>query len=298
MLIGDNSFEIEQVLSNITHAFDGVIERIDGSQLQLNQLPDILMGVSLFSTARTVVIRGLSENKSIWSVFGDWLSRISDDIHLVLIESKPDKRTVTYKALQKTAKIQEYTAWTEKDYQKAINWVTSESKKQGISLNTKCVQLLVSRVGVEQWQLYYALQKLALTDDISVESIKNIIDANPIENVFNLFETAVSGDTAELKAMLINMEKSEDIYRLSALLFSQVFQLSAISSAESGDNPAKDFGIHPFVVSKMTSLAKRLGKGKVAKIVNIFAQCDDDMKISRADNWLLLERALMKVANI
>lgn len=298
LLIGENSFEVEQALNDIIAKFDGVIERIDGSQLQLNQLPDILMGVSLFATARTVVIRGLSENKSIWSVFGDWLSRISDDIHLILIEPKPDKRTVTYKALQKVAKVQEFIPWTEKDVQKAEKWVALEAKKQGIDLSTKCVQLVVKRVGVDQWQLFYALQKLKLTDDITPESIKNIIDINPVENVFNLLETAIRGDTFELKAMLVNMEKTEDIYRLSALLFSQVFQLAVISSAEKTDNPAKDFGINPYVVSKMKPLAKQLGKSKITKIVKIFAECDDDMKISRAEPWLLLERALMKVAQI
>lgn len=46
------------------------------------------MGVSLFATKRLIVIRGLSENKVIWPVFGDWLPKVSDDIHLVLIERR------------------------------------------------------------------------------------------------------------------------------------------------------------------------------------------------------------------
>lgn len=298
LLIGDNTFEIQRALDKIAANFDGVVERIDGTGLQLSQLPDILMGISLFSTARTVIIRGLSENKAIWSVISDWLPRISDDIHLVLVELKPDKRTAAYKAIQKVAKIQEYSSWTDRDTFLAEKWVMAEAKNMNLTLNTKCIQFLVQRVGVDQWQLYYALQKLALTDEITVDNIKDVIDANPVENVFNLFETAVRGDIHELNAMLNVLERTEDVFRLSALLFSQVFQLAAVSAAEKGDNPAKDFGIHPFVVQKMTQLAKNLGKGRIAKIVTIFAQCDDDMKVSRADNWLLLERALLKTANI
>ena len=106
LLIGENSFEVERALRQIADDFDGTVEKIDGSDLQLSQLPDILMGVSLFATARTVVIRNLSANKSIWTVFGDWLPRISDDIHLVLVEPKPDKRMTTYKALIKTTQYQ------------------------------------------------------------------------------------------------------------------------------------------------------------------------------------------------
>ncbi|NCQ54469.1 hypothetical protein GW791_03475, partial [Candidatus Saccharibacteria bacterium] len=95
LITGENSFEVERALASIADSFDGNVERIDGSDLQLTQLPDILMGVSLFAIARTVVIRGLSTNKPIWTVFGDWLPRISDDIHLVLVEPKPDKRMTT-----------------------------------------------------------------------------------------------------------------------------------------------------------------------------------------------------------
>lgn len=298
LLTGDNSFEIQRAIDKITTDFDGTVERIDGAALQLNQLPDILMGISLFSIARTVIIRGLSDNKVIWSVFGEWLPRISDDIHLVLVESKPDKRTTTYRALQKSAKINEFKAWTDRDGYLAEKWVANEAKNMKLTLNTKCIQTIVARVGYDQWQLYYALQKLALTDEVTVESIKNIIDANPVENVFNLFETAVNGDTNELQAMLNVLQSTEDVFRLSALLSSQVFQLAAISAAGPDDKPAKDFAIHPFVVQKMTQLSKRLGKGKIAKIVNIFAEFDDDMKISRAEPWLLLQRALMKVANL
>jgi DNA polymerase III delta subunit len=302
LLIGENSFEIERALSEITNDFAGNVERIDGSDLQLAQLPDILMGVSLFSTARTVIVRNLSSNKSIWPIFGNWITQLSPDIHLVLVEPKPDKRTSTFKMLKEHASIKEFKPWNEYDIAKSEKWVASEAKKQGIELNTKCIQLLVQRVGVDQWQLFHAIEKLALIDVISIDSIKDIIEANPIDNVFNLFESALRGDIDGLKRTLQSLEKSEDVYRLSSLLFTQVFQLAVIASAQSAvqrtDDISKDFGIHPYVVSKLTPIARRIGKVGVSKIVVIFAQTDDDMKLSRAEPWLLIERALIKVSKI
>lgn len=298
ILTGENSFEIQQAIKQITDDFDGVVEKIDGSDLQLSQLPDILMGASLFSTARTVIIRGLSQNKAIWAVFGDWVNKVSDDIHLVLIDPKIDKRTAAYKALKPVAALKDYPVWTDRDSYQAEKWAIEEAKIQGIDLNKKCVQALVQRVGVDQWQLYYAIQKLSLAPGVTLEIIINLIEVSPVENVFTLLETSIDGDIVRLKSVLSTLEKTEDIFRLSALLFSQVFQLAAVSAAESGDNPVKDFTIHPFVHQKMTSLGKKLGKAKIAKIINIFAECDDDMKISRAEPWLLLERALIKVATL
>jgi DNA polymerase-3 subunit delta len=298
VLTGENSFEIDRALKQIARDFNGDIEKIDGSDLQLNQLPDVLMGSSLFSTARTVVIKGLSDNKSIWPVFGDWIPRLSSDINLILVEPKLDKRTSTFKALKDKAAITEFVVWSDRDIDKAERWTTDEAKTLGIKLDKKITRFLVERVGVDQWQLFHALQKLASVDEISIEAIKDIIEPNPIENVFNLFEAALRGDADELKQMIRTLELSEDAYRLFALLSSQAFQLAAIASAEKTDNVAKDFGIHPFVVSKLAPIARRIGDNGIVKIIAIFAQADDDMKISKAEPWLIIERALIKIVNI
>lgn len=298
MLLGENSFEIEQALGSIIDSFDGNVERIKANDLQLSQLPDILMGVSLFATKRLIVIRDLSENKTIWPVLGDWLSKVSDDIHLVLIETKIDKRSATYKALKATVDIREFLPWTDRDIFKAEKWTAEQAKNMGIVLDNKLAQFLVRRVGADEWQLYHALEKLVLVDSISEDIIKDLVEPNLTENVFELFDTAIKGDLRSLKDKLNILKQTEDVYRLSSLLYSQAFQLAAIAAAEKGDNVAKDFGIHPFVVSKLESVAKKVGKSGVAKIVKIFAQADEDTKISKADPWILLERALMKIANL
>lgn len=298
LLTGENSFEIERELTKIKAGFDGDIENISPDNLTLSNLPDILMGISLFNTKRLIVIRSLSDNKPIWSVFGDWVDKISDDIHLVLIEPKPDKRTSTYKSLKDKINLREFQSWTDRDMSKAEKWVIEEAKKLNFTIDNKDAQLLVRRVGVDQWNLYHALEKLALAGDISADVIKNIVEASPAENVFELFETALNGNLSELKYMLNILEQTEDVFRLFALLSTQVFQLAVVANADKNDNVAKDFGIHPYVVSKLSSTAKSLNKGSITKIVKIFAEADDDMKISRAEPWLLVESALVKVASV
>jgi DNA polymerase III delta subunit len=298
LLVGENSFEIQRALDALVADFDGNVEKIEGSELSISQLPDIFMGVSLFADKRLVVIRNLSENKSVWPVLGDWLSKVSDDIHVVLVDPKPDKRTSTYKLLQKSADVHEFMQWSDRDSSVAEKWVAEQVEKWGLQLNKKLIQTLVQWVGIDQWQLFYALEKLSLTDDISKESIKNIIEPNPVENVFNLFETALRGDMKTLNEIVKTLEKTEDVYRLTALLSSQAFQLLAVASVGKDDNVARDFAVHPYVVSKLSPIAKRIGKSGASKIISIFTELDDDMKLSRAEPWLLVERALIKVANM
>ena len=85
VLTGDNSFEVSRALAKIERVFDGTPEKIDGSTLELKQLPDLIMGGTLFASTRLVVIKNLSENKSVWTDFSAWLPRVSDDVQLVLV---------------------------------------------------------------------------------------------------------------------------------------------------------------------------------------------------------------------
>lgn len=296
LLTGDNSFEVREALNAIVADFDGRAEKVDGSQLELRQLPDLLMGGTLFAEKRLVIISDLSSNSSLWQKLPDWLARVSDDVHLVLVDEKPDKRTTSYKALKEAAKVQEYPAWGDRDQSKAEQWLDERAKSQGLKLDRNIVRHVVNRVGPNQWLLANALETLSLLDEITPEAINNTILANESENIFELFETALNGNREALRDTLRTLELQEDPYATFALLSSQAFSLAAVTYADDSQNPSKDFAIHPFVASKLTKYAKRLGKPGVSRIVKQFAQTDADMKISKAEPWLLIERLLFDLA--
>lgn len=292
LITGDNSFAVKESLQALVADFDGEAERFDGSTLELKQLPDILMGSSLFATKRLVILQDISSNSALWEKLPEWLPRISDDIHVVLVEAKPDKRTTAYKAVKGVASIVEHTAWSERDTVKAEQWVQARAKQHQVAFDAKLARHLVERVGVDQWLLASAIDKLALLDAVSVDSINETIDANPSQNVFQLFETALSGNRHKVADALRTLELQEDPYAIFALLSSQAFSLGAVTFDTEG-TAVKDFAIHPFVASKLTQQAKNLGKKKVADIISLFAQADADMKRSKAEPWLLIERTLL-----
>lgn len=292
LLTGDNSFEINQALALLRKAFDGTAETVDGSTLEFKNLPDLLMGGTLFADKRLVIIRDLSKNSGVWEKLPDWLGRISDDIQLVLVDEKPDKRLTAYKELKKVATVKEFFAWTDRDRGMAEDWIIAQAKTFGLSLDKRLAHQIVERVGVDQWQLVQALEKLSLLDTITSEVIESTIDASPSQNVFQLFETALDGNRTKVHSILRTLELTEDPYTLFALLSSQVFQLAAVASTTPTDNPSKELAIHPYVASKLQRPAKKLGRAGAARLLKTFAQADADMKRSKGDPWLLIERAL------
>lgn len=307
VFVGDNTFEIERERRRVEAGFSGDVEKVDGATLELNRLPDLLAGGTLFSSERLVIVRNLSENPAAWTALGDWLERAAADIDLVLIETKLDKRTKTYKALQKAGAVKEFMQWTERDALKAEQWTRDEAALRGVTLDKASAGIIVRRclvasdkpgaAAIDQWRIVQALDKLALLDEVTPAVIDEVVEASTIENVFDLFEAALKKDSRRVQAMLGALELSEDPYRLFGLLSGQVFQLAALAVAEKPNaDVAKEIGSHPFALGKLAPYARTLGRAGTGRVVRIFADADAAMKSSGHDPWLLIERALMKVA--
>lgn len=299
VLTGENSFEVTRALEKIVADFAGVAEKFDGDSLELAQLPDLLLGGTLFATERLVIIRALSENKQLWEVLPDWLERTSGDTHVVLVEPKPDKRTKTYKDLKKYAQVQEYNPWGDRDVMQAEKWVAEEAKRHGLLLDKKLAQQLVARVGMDQWQLFHAIEKLAVLDTVTAETIEQLIEANPTENVFNLLDAALRGDTRKVSGMIRTLRLGQDPYMTFGLLGGQVFQLVALAASDKpSGGVAKDIGAHPYALGKLAPHAKKLGRSGTKKLARIFADADTAMKSTATDPWILIEQALIKTTSV
>lgn len=297
LLTGENSFEIERELERLSAAFDGQVEKVDGQDVELSRLADLLTGTSLFAYKRLVVIKNLSANVALWSDLPQWLERLSPDTDLVLVEAKPDKRTTTFKHLKKFAELKEFKLWSEKDGRQAEDWVMAEAGRLGFDLSRQLARLVVGRVGVNQWRLFHALQKLSAVDELTVGAIGEVVEVSPSENVFRLFETALRGDSQRLHEIIAGLEHSEDPFRVFGLLTTQAFHLAALGVS---DRPhaevAKDFAAHPFVMQKLSPFARRLGKSGTKQVLESLQAADEAMKTSSADPWLMIERALQRVA--
>lgn len=298
LITGENTYENEQMVRTIVANSNVAVERIDGEALELAQLPDLFMGATLFASERLIVIKNLSNNKTVWSELETWLERANDETHLVFVEIKPDKRTKTYKLLQKYAEVHESKLWTERDSGKAEQWVLSESKARGKELDKKSAHALVARVGVDQWLLSQVLEKLVVLETVTPEIIIETIDANPSENVFDLFETALKGDAKRLKTIIDTLKISEDPYRLFGLLTSQVMQFAALAFADKPSaEVAKDIGAHPFVLSKLTKYTNdSSAKYRARTILSACTRADMRMKSTGGDPWQFLEEALFTIS--
>ncbi len=297
LLVGSNSYAAREFLDGLSKKYDQHgITRKDGSVLEVDNLPELFQGASLFAEERLVVLKEVSANKIVWAALTEWLNKIPEEVRLVLIESSPDKRTKTYKALQKAAEIKELKELSEFE---ATKWVIAFANRQGKTISQNEASYLVDKVGFDQWQLRHAVEKLLLVDDTSKNRINELIEPTPQANVFVLIDAALQGRKGVISEQIKILETQEDPYRLFGLLSSQVFQLAALSQSKdvSVDQIAKDLKTHPYPLQKLKPLANKLGKREVSNIVSSVAELDLQLKTSAGEPWLLLERTLIKIAN-
>lgn len=273
------------------------IERPDTSKMEVSELYDMLQAQSLFSEKRCIVLSGLSDNKLVWEAMGNIAGTVSSDITLIIVEDKPDKRTKTYKTLQKYAETEEFPLWTPRDTPKATEWLIAAAKAQDVPLKTRDAKQVIELVGVDQARLAKALEKLRLVSELTPEAIAASIDREPSDNVFSLLETALKGDVVSVQASLVTLRQTEDAYRVFGLLSSQLLQLAALAYQKevSPGEVAKQIGAPPFVLTKLRPFAQRLSEHEMTAMLELAAGTDMKMKSVAIDPWLLVEELLIKI---
>lgn len=297
LLTGSNAYATREAARKVieavvqTHGKD-VVDRVDVAGLKPSDLPQLLMGTSLFSSERLVIFDNLSQNKAVWSVLDEQLAEVPDETTVLLTESNPDKRTKAYKWLLKHADVHEFN---ELDERSAAEWIQKEAKTKGGEIPAESARYFVQYVGLDQWRLTGELDKLLLAEaPITRELIQDVTEPQPQATAFELLDAAFGGDQETLERILVIVSRSEDPYKFFGLLASQVFALVAVKAAgdRRADEVAKDFGLHPFVVRKVGGLASRLDQAAVNRVVEILARGDEQLKTTGAEPWSVISRML------
>ena len=81
-------------------------EIIEGTDLEPADLPSLFLGNSLFADTRTILIRDLAINKSVYEKLPEYLNTPHK---IIILESKLDKRSAIYKAIKDSIEIKEFT---------------------------------------------------------------------------------------------------------------------------------------------------------------------------------------------
>lgn len=306
ILYGENSYERTTHLAKMKidaekSSFEIEKKEIDG--LSKSDFVNLICGVSLLAEKRFVYIRNLSENSEIWQSLGEILPRISSDVHLCLIEDKIDKRSFVYKSVSKIVELNEFKNLTVKDSKDLAEFARLFAQKQNLALDNKTASFLVSWVGVNEWAICDAVEKIALIGVASEENIREFIPQNTESNAFEIFEMVLSGNVLGLQKELskLRITDGEDgSYRFLSTFSTQVFNFSALKIGKQlGKTTAeisKELGLNAWALGKMDKFVQNLTENQLTEIVVKVSKIDEIIKTESVDAWNLIESTLLEIA--
>lgn len=293
LLCGDNEFEKQAAL--VALVGDADVVRYDGEELTLADMQEITIGQTLFSQSAVYVISKLSENPDIWPRLPE--ISFDDNNTIILIEGKLDKRTKTYKWLQKVAKTQEFVPLSDRQKPQLITWCETQAHERGYKLTRKQIGMLIDRLGFDQLRLSNFLDQLAIAEKITDALINDLVPLARSENVFDLFVAALSKDYETVHSIISYLESESGVdgaYQTMGLLASQATNLVALVLS-GGDNKlvAADFSVNPYVLQRLSSSVRASNVERLKQINNALFQADLQMKTTGVNPWLLIETALV-----
>ncbi|PLS80900.1 hypothetical protein CYG49_04020, partial [Candidatus Saccharibacteria bacterium] len=150
-LFGSNRFALQSEVQRLQESFEeqfgpAGVEKFDGDDLAPARLGELLQGVSLFSSERMVILRSPGQQRALWDSLGEWMERVPDEVHLVIVQPSPDKRTRTFKLLQQHAVLFEAR---ELDEPSARKWVIAYGAQRKRTITPKDAAHLIARVGLD-----------------------------------------------------------------------------------------------------------------------------------------------------
>lgn len=122
-------------------------EVYEGANLELPELTNIFRGGSLFGAERKILLRDLSENKSVFEKVVDYIDTTYD---VAILEAKLDKRSVAYKNLKGKVEVLEYKLPENVNF-RAVFDIYKVAKKDG----AKAVEML-ERIKMEEEPIAFA----------------------------------------------------------------------------------------------------------------------------------------------
>lgn len=308
VIFGENSFERTRELAklkNQAEKADFAIENLNAENLTEEDFVNSICGVSFLAEKRLVIIKRASDNSMLWDKLPVIISRISDDVHLCLIEEKIDKRSAIYKSIAKVADMKEQKSLSVKDGKDLAEFARKIAKQLGFPVDNKTADFLVLWVGVDEWRVRDGVERLAVLGEISKENIEKYIPQNIESNAFGIFELALNKKQHEAIDQLSRIKITEGVdgaYQFFGLISSQFFNLVALklgqSSGKTTTEVAKELGVNAWSLGKMDQFARNLNFDQINHISEKFLQIDELLKTTNSDVWGLVEALLLDIASI
>ena len=256
-----------------------------------------------FSDRRVILVEdsGFFKNKT--EELAAYLESLPSYAVLIFSESEVDKRTKTFKAMQKHGHVVEFAMQNEETL---TRWIVTRLKKEGKKITQKTLQHFLQMTGNEMSLIDNELEKLlaycADREVITEQDVDAICSIQVTNRIFDMVRMVTEHRQKEALDcyydLLVLKERPMRILYLIGRQYQQLLQISGLSQEGVPQSEiASLVGVPPFVVRKSLGLAGRYSAFALEQILTELTTWEEEVKTGRLDETLSVEMAIVKLSD-
>jgi DNA polymerase-3 subunit delta len=230
----------------------------------------------------------------------DRIGQLPETTVLIWIETKIDKRSKLFKAVQKYGRVIEFKRLTEREL---LLWIEKEARQKKTQIDQRTASYFLSCTGNDMTHIYTELEKL-----LSYVKEKGVIERQDIDamitptienSIFKLTDYLGSQRPAaayQIYRQLI--EDNEPVQRILYMIIRQFRLLYRASLMQNADAAAvaKELGVPGFAAGNYQIQAKRFGQVRLKELLRHLLEMDvaiktGEMSAEEAADLIMLQYA-------
>jgi DNA polymerase-3 subunit delta len=308
LVTGPEEFLNERTVTGVVRAVreaepESEVSETTADVLSMASLAD-LAAPSLFSSIRSVVVRGLEDlADDVYDGLVDFCSAPTDDIGLVLVHSGSQRGSGLLNRLRKLTTVTEVRSAPLRPSE-FPRFVNAEVRAHGGRIDQEAADLLVQAVGQDLRALAGAANQL--TSDFPAEPltgpiVRQYFGGRAEVKSFAIADAALAGHTSKaLEELRWAMDNGTASVLVTSAFASGLRGLAKVGSAPRGLNDAdvaREAGVPSWKLRTIREQARGWDDEGLAAAIVAVAQADADVKGAASDASYSLERMVLAVTS-
>ena len=274
--------------------------RFEGKGLNEGEIIDLAETLPFFAEHRVILLENTGFFKNKAERLAEYLTDLPDYLVMIFAEEEVDRRSKTYKALQKGGLAAEFP---EQKEDTLTRWVLGILKREKKKITRQDMELFLGKTGTDMGNIHMELRKLLDYTEgrevIGREDIQAVCTTQISNRVFDMVRAVTEKRQREALQLYYDLlALKEPPMRILYLMGRQFNQLLLVKTMlEEGTDQktiASRMGLAPFVVRNLIPLARGFSLEGLEQAVEDFTAAETDVKTGRLNDELSVELMLMK----
>lgn len=221
------------------------------------------------------------------SELSELMQDVPETTTVVWIESKVDKRSKLFKAVQKAGYVVEFKRLGEGEL---LTWIGQELKRKGIQMDRNTASYFLSLTGNDMVRIQMEMEKLSSYVKerglITREDVDSIVSVTIENSIFKLTDHLGNQQPAAAYRIYRQLlEDNEPVQRIFFMMIRQFRLLYKASLMQGADRSAiaKELGVPSFAAGNYQNQSRRFGEKRLKELLNKLLELDVATKTGELD---------------